>query len=33
LLEAPPGCPMGVTVRNLLTPEQSCHPVYAVSFR
>jgi hypothetical protein len=29
LLEAPPGTPVAKTVCDLLTPEQSCHPVYA----
>jgi len=29
LLDAPPGYPVGNTVCTLLTPEQSCHPVYA----
>ena len=29
LLEAPPGYPVGKTVCEMLTPEQSCHRVYA----
>jgi hypothetical protein len=29
LFEAPPGTPVATTVCNMLTPEQSCHPVYA----
>jgi hypothetical protein len=29
LMEAPPGFPVAKTVCALLTPEQSCHPVYA----
>jgi len=29
LLEAPPGYPVANTVRAMLTPEESCHPVYA----
>ena len=29
LLEAPPGYPVGNTVCTLLTPEESCHSVYA----
>ena len=29
LLEAPPGYPVASTVCAMLTPEESCHPVYA----
>src|SRR5271157_6249485 len=29
LYEAPPGYPVAKTVRAMLTPEESCHPVYA----
>ena len=29
LFEAPPGYPVAKTVCNMLTPEESCHPVYA----
>ena len=29
LLEAPPGYPVAKTVVDMLTPEQSCQPVYA----
>jgi len=29
LLDAPPGCPVATTVCHMLTPAQSCHPVYA----
>ena len=29
LLEAPPGHPVANTVRTMLTPAESCHPVYA----
>ena len=29
LLEAPPGCPVASTVCAMLTPQESCHPVYA----
>ena len=29
LLEAPPGYPVASTVCAMLTPQESCHPVYA----
>src|SRR5271169_2742793 len=29
LMDAPPGYPVANTVGALLTPEESCHPVYA----
>src|SRR5208283_176441 len=29
LLEAPPGYPVASTVCDMLTPQESCHPVYA----
>jgi hypothetical protein len=29
LFEAPPGCPVAKTVCTMLTPQESCHPVYA----
>ncbi len=29
LFEAPPGYPVAKTVCDLLTPQESCHPVYA----
>ncbi len=29
MFEAPPGYPVANTVWSMLTPEESCHPVYA----